>query len=101
MQPCSNYHEVKISTGGFFVRLCFKVGFLCESSQIDPGLFEMLQFDPFNLLQKEALAMWRVFLYDMITNTKFSNCTLVFNTGSVRQQNMQSKNKNRFQTIYH
>ena len=41
---------------------------------------------------KEALAIRRVIsLVDMITNTKFSNCTLVFKIGVVRQQNMQRK----------
>ena len=41
---------------------------------------------------KEALAIRRVFsLVDMITNTKFSNCTLVFKIDLARQQNMQSK----------
>ena len=40
----------------------------------------------------EALAIRRVFsLVDMITNTKFSNCTC-------RQQNMQSKHQNTFQS---
>ena len=53
-------------------------------------------------LLKEALAIRRVFsLVDIITNTKFSNCTLVFKIGAVRQQNMQSKHQNTFQTIYH
>ena len=48
---------------------------------------------------KEALAIRRVFsLVDMITNTKFSNCTLVFKIGAVRQQNMQSKHQNTFQS---
>ena len=42
--------------------------------------------------RKEALVIRRVFsLVDMITNTKFSNCTLVFKIGAARQQNMQSK----------
>ena len=47
---------------------------------------------------KEALAIRRVFsLVDMITNTKFSNCILVFKIGAVRLQNMQSKHQNTFQ----
>ena len=46
---------------------------------------------------KEALAIRRLFsLVDIITNTKFSNCTLVFKIGAVRQQNMQSKHQNTF-----
>ena len=49
---------------------------------------------------KEALAIRRVFsLVDMITNTKFSNCTLVFKISAVRQQHMQSKHQNTFQSI--
>ena len=49
--------------------------------------------------REEALAIRRVFsLVNVITNTKFSNCTLVFKTGAVRQQNMQSKHQNRFQS---
>ena len=40
---------------------------------------------------KKALAIRRVFsLVGMIINTKFSNCTLVFKIGGVRQQNIQS-----------
>ena len=50
-------------------------------------------------ISKEALAIRRVFsLDDMITNTKFSNCTLVFKTSVVLQQNMQNKHQNRFQS---
>ena len=50
-------------------------------------------------LSKEALAIRRVFsLVDMITNTAFSNCTLVYKTDAVRQQNMQSKHQNMFQS---
>ena len=49
--------------------------------------------------RKEALAIRHVFsLVDMITNTKFSNCTLVFKIGAVRQQNMQCKHQNTFQS---
>ena len=44
----------------------------------------------------EALAIRRLFSYDAITNTKFSNCTLFFKIGAVRQQNMQSKHQNTF-----
>ena len=48
---------------------------------------------------EEALAIRRVFsLVDMITNTKFSNCTFVFKIGAVRQQNMHSKHENTFQS---
>ena len=48
---------------------------------------------------QEALAIRRVFsLVDMITNTKFSNCSLLFKIGAVRQQNMQSKHQNMFQS---
>ena len=48
---------------------------------------------------KEALALRRAFsLVGMITNTKFSNCTLVFKIGGVRQQNMQNKHQNTFQS---
>ena len=48
---------------------------------------------------EEALAIRRVFsLVDMITNTKFSNCTPVFKIGAVWQQNMQSKHQNTFQS---
>ena len=48
---------------------------------------------------KEALVIRRVFsLLDMITNTKFSNCTLVFKIGADRQQNMHSKHQNMFQS---
>ena len=37
------------------------------------------------IMEREALAIRRVFsLVDMITNTKFSNCTLVFKIGAVR-----------------
>ena len=44
---------------------------------------------------EEALAIRRVFsLVDMITKTKFSNCTLVFKIGAIWQQNMQSKHQN-------
>ena len=51
------------------------------------------------IMEKEALAIRRVLsLVDMITNTKFSNCTLVFKIGAVRQQNMQSKHQNTFQS---
>ena len=54
------------------------------------------------IMEKEALAIRRVFsLVDMITNTKFSNCTLVFKIGAVRQQNMQCKHQIRFKAIYH
>ena len=50
-------------------------------------------------LYKEALAIRRVFsLVGMIKNTKFSNCTHVFKIGAVRQQNMQSKHQNTFQS---
>ena len=43
-------------------------------------------------LSEEALAIRRVFApVDMITNTRFSNCTLVFKIGAVRQQNIRSK----------
>ena len=46
----------------------------------------------------EVLAIRHVFsLIDMITNTNFSNCTLVFKIGAVRQHNMQSKHQNTFQ----
>ena len=49
--------------------------------------------------RKEALAIRRVFsLVDRITNTKFSNCTLVFKIGAVRQQNMKSKHQNTLQS---
>ena len=49
--------------------------------------------------RKEALAIRRVFsLVDMITNTKFSNCTLVFTIGAVWQQNLQNKHQNAFQS---
>ena len=48
---------------------------------------------------QNALAIRRVFsLIDMITNTKFSNCPLVFKIGAVQQQNMQSKHQNTFQS---
>ena len=48
---------------------------------------------------KEALAIRRVFsLVDMITNTKFSNCTVVFKIGAIRQQNMQNEHQNTFQS---
>ena len=48
---------------------------------------------------EEALAIRRVFsLVDMITNTKFSNCTFVFKIGAVGLQNMHSKHENTFQT---
>ena len=48
---------------------------------------------------EEALAIRRVFsLVDMITNIKFSNCTLVFKIGAVRPQNMPSKHQNAFQS---
>ena len=48
---------------------------------------------------KEALAIRRVFsLVDMITNTKFSNCTLVFKIGAIQQKDMQSKHQNTFQS---
>ena len=51
------------------------------------------------LIILEALAIRRVFsLVDMITNTKFSNCTLAFKIGAVRQQNIQSKRQNTFQS---
>ena len=51
------------------------------------------------LSHKETLAIRRVFsLVDIITNTKFSNCTHVFKIGAVRQQNMQSKHQNTFQS---
>ena len=51
------------------------------------------------ILIKEALAKRRVFsLVGMIINTKFTNCTLVFKIGAVRQQNMQSKHQNTFQS---
>ena len=51
------------------------------------------------IMEKEALATRRVFsLVDMITNTKILNCTLVFKIGAVRQQNMQSKHQNTFQS---
>ena len=52
-----------------------------------------------SLIKKEALAIRRVFsLVDMITNTKFSNCILVFKIGAVQQQNMQSLHQNMFQS---
>ena len=52
-----------------------------------------------NLVYKEALEIRPVFsLVDMITNTKYSNCTLVFIIGPVWQQNMQSKHKNTIQS---
>ena len=35
-------------------------GSLCKSSQIDPGLFEMIQFGTFNLLQKFILRIYSV-----------------------------------------
>ena len=48
---------------------------------------------------KGALAIRRVFsLVDMITSTKFSNCTFVFKIGAVRQQYMQSKHQNTFRS---
>ena len=51
------------------------------------------------LPDQEALAIRRVFSQvDMITNTKFSNCTLVFKIGAILQQNMQSKQQNTFQS---
>ena len=41
----------------------------------------------------------RVFsLVDMITNTKFLNCTFDFKIGAARQQNMQSKHQNTFRS---
>ena len=59
---------------------------------------DILQFF-FYKFDKETLAIRRVFsLVDMIMNTKFSNCTLVFEIGAVRQQNMQSKYQNTFQS---
>ena len=52
--------------------------------------------------EQEALAISRVFsLVDAITNTKFSNCTHIFEIGAVRQQNMQVSIKKRFKAIYH
>ena len=52
-----------------------------------------------SLSLKEALAIRRVVsLVDMIANTKFSSCTLVFKIGVVQQQNMQSKHQNTFQS---
>ena len=48
---------------------------------------------------QEALAIRRVFsLVDVITTTKFSNCTLVYKIGAVWQQNMQSKHQNTLQS---
>ena len=56
-------------------------------------------FESFIHFAKEALAIRRVFsLVDMITNTKFSNCILAFKIGADRQQNMQSKHQNTFQS---
>ena len=50
-------------------------------------------------MPEEARAIRReFFLVDMITNTKLSNCTLVFKIGAVWQQNMQSKHQNTFQS---
>ena len=58
-----------------------------------------LRLDDESSKQQEALAIRRVFsLDDMITNTKFSKCTLVFKIGAVWQQNMQSKHQNTFQS---
>ena len=54
-------------------------------------------------ISKEAqrVAIRRVFsLVDMITNTKFSNCTLGFKIGAVRQQNMQSNHQNAFKSNF-
>ena len=49
--------------------------------------------------RKGALAIRLVFsLVDMITNTKFPNCTLVFKIVAVGQQNMHSKHQNDFQS---
>ena len=53
----------------------------------------------FFIVMKEALAIRRVFsLVNMITNTKFSNSTLVLKIGAVPQQDMQSKHQNTFQS---
>ena len=43
-----NYHTKSKNHLGAFGSTMFQSG----SSRIDPGLFEMIQFDPFNLLQK-------------------------------------------------
>ena len=52
-----------------------------------------------NLPTEEAIAISRVFyLVDMITNTKFSNCTLDFKIGEVRQLIMQRKHQKTFQS---
>ena len=56
-------------------------------------------YNKMNELNKEALEIRRVFsLVDMFTNTKFSNCTLVFKISAVRQQKMQSKHQYTFQS---
>ena len=53
------------------------------------------------LTNKEALAIRRVLsLVDMITNTKFSNCILVFKIGAVQQQCMQGMHQNMFQSDF-
>ena len=50
-------------------------------------------------LHKVALAIRCLFsLVDMITNTKFSNCSNVFQIGVVGQLNMHSKHQNTFQS---
>ena len=46
-----NYHTKLKNHPGAFGLTMFQSG----SSRIDPGLFEMIQFDPFNLLQKIIL----------------------------------------------
>ena len=50
-------------------------------------------------VNKEALAIRRIFfLVDMITITKFSNCSNIFKFGVVQQLYMHSKQQNTFQS---
>ena len=69
----SQYFECVICDG--FGKVC--LGFFVTVAFISPGLASSLM--PHIVSTKEALAIRRVFsLVDMITNTKFSNCTHVF-----------------------
>ena len=56
IDPAGNYHTKSKHLPGAFGSTMLQSG----SRRIDPGLFEMIQFDPFDLLQKIILRNYSV-----------------------------------------